>query len=128
MPYELNSTLNDDEGDWIGKHGENRYRDWNELKYSVRSIEAYAPFRNKIQVLVNSLNTSHNSAGKQMPTWLDADETGPILEVLAQDEFFDEKHQGCLPSFNSLTIENQLHNTESGVDRVSAGMCLPRCD
>lgn len=118
-PYELNSTLNDDEGDWIGKHGENRYRDWNELKYSVRSIEAFAPFRNKIQVLVNSLNASRDPAAKQTPTWLDTGRTGGILEVLTQNDFFDEQHRDCLPTFNSLTIENELHNTESGVDRVS---------
>ncbi|SMY26217.1 unnamed protein product [Zymoseptoria tritici ST99CH_1A5] len=120
-PYELNSTLNDPEGAWIGKHGENRYRDWNELKYSVRSIEEYARFRNKIQVLVNSLNgTSDKGARKQIPMWLDTLKATDTFEVLTQEDFFEEDKQGCLPTFNSLTIENQIHNTDSGVDRLFA--------
>ncbi|KAI5366631.1 putative stealth protein CR2 region 2 [Septoria linicola] len=119
-PYELNSTLNDPEGSWLGRHGENRYRDWNELKYSVRSIEKYAPFRNKIQILVNSLYGATAAKGKQIPSWLDESKIGGIFEVLAQEEFFELDKQDCLPSFNSLTIENQLHNTESGVDRLFA--------
>lgn len=117
-PYELNSTLNDKEGTWIGRHGENRYRDWNEFKYSVRSVEKYAPFRNKIQVLVNSLSDNEQNVAKQIPGWLDQSKAGNIFEVLTQEDFFEADKQHCLPSFNSLTIENQLHNTESGVDRV----------
>ncbi|KAM3414602.1 3-O-alpha-D-mannopyranosyl-alpha-D-mannopyranose xylosylphosphotransferase [Cercospora zeina] len=121
-PYELNSTLNDREGTWIGRHGENRYRDWNELKYSVRSVETFAPFRNKIQLLVNSLEDRGGSqqTTKQVPAWLNEEETKGIFEVLAQEEFFREETRDCLPSFNSLTIENELHNTDSGVDRMFA--------
>ena len=117
-PYELNSTLHDKEGTWIGRHGENRYRDWNEFKYSVRSVEKYAPFRNKIQVLVNSLSENDQQVSKQIPGWLDQRRAGDIFEVLTQEDFFESDKRHCLPSFNSLTIENQLHNTESGVDRV----------
>lgn len=121
-PYELNSTLNDADGQWIGNHGENRYRDWNELKYSVRSVERYAPFRNKIQILVNALTSSENegTAPKQVPTWLDEQKTADILEVLAQEDFFEDDKLDCLPTFNSLTIENQIHNTDSGVDKLFA--------
>jgi hypothetical protein len=118
-PYELNSTLNDPEGRWRASHGENRYRDWNELKYSVRSVEAYAPFENKIQVLVNSLQHPDGSVTKQVPSWLDSTKTGDVFEVLATEEFFEADKRGCLPTFNSLTIENQLHNTPSETDRVS---------
>ncbi|CAK1367879.1 unnamed protein product [Cercospora beticola] len=121
-PYELNSTLNDDDGTWLGRHGENRYRDWNELKYSIRSVEKHAPFRNKIQLLVNSLNDNNDSGVpiKQIPTWLDERKVGGILEVLTQEDFFGEEKRGCLPTFNSLSIENELHNTKSGVDRLFA--------
>lgn len=71
-PYELNSTLNDKDGKWIRSHGENRYRDWDELKYSVRSVEKYAPFMNKIQLLVNSLiageDAGEDAVVKQVPS------------------------------------------------------------
>ncbi|KXS93473.1 hypothetical protein AC579_7085 [Pseudocercospora musae] len=118
-PYELNSTLNDKEGAWISSHGENRYRDWDELKYSVRSVEKYAPFKNKIQVLVNSLGTAEANATKQVPTWLSGS-AGNAFEVLAQEEYFEPDKKGCLATFNSISIENQLHNTNSRVDRLFA--------
>lgn len=119
-PYELNSTLNDADGAWLEQHGQNRYRDWNELKYSIRSIEEFAPFRNKIQILVNPLVGTGKMPSKQIPLWLDTDKIGKSLEVLSQEDFFEEDKQGCLPTFNSISIENQLHNTASGVDRVRA--------
>jgi hypothetical protein len=117
-PYELNSVLNDDEGKWIHSHGVNRYRDWDELRYSVRSLERYAPgFRNKIQILVNSVDGS--DASKQIPTWLNDDPaTREVVQVLSQEEFFDPEKHACLPTFNSLTIENQLFNTPSDTDYV----------
>jgi Stealth protein CR2, conserved region 2/Stealth protein CR1, conserved region 1 len=117
-PYELNSVLNDVEGTWIKSHGRNRYRDWDELRYSLRSIEKYARnFRNKIQILVNSVNGTDD--GKQIPWWLNAEQsTYDIVQVLAQEEFFDQEKHVCLPTFNSLTMENQIFNTPSNVDHV----------
>ncbi|CAL3970457.1 unnamed protein product [Diplocarpon coronariae] len=132
-PYEINSTLNDQDGLWLQSHRVNRYRDWDELRYSIRSVEMYASsFRNKIQLLVNSVGnpleaetaTVENPAaivGKQRPTWLKDDEaTGDTVQVLAQEDFFDDAEQGCLPTFNSLTIENQIFNTKSETDRIFA--------
>jgi hypothetical protein len=131
LPYELNSTLNDKEGIWLGSHRVNRYRDWDELRYSIRSVEQYAgTFRNKIQLLVNAVagpNDSFNATvenpasitGKQVPLWLKEDEaTRKVVQILSQEDFFDENEQGCLPTFNSLTIEGQLFNTASDTDRV----------
>lgn len=117
-PYELNSVLNDVEGKWIESHGVNRYRDWDELRYSLRSIEKHAAqFRNKIQILVNSVNGTED--GKQIPWWLNAEPTThEVVQVLAQEEFFDQEKHVCLPTFNSLTIENQIFNTPSDVDHV----------
>ncbi|MAD87895.1 MAG: hypothetical protein CL912_33455 [Deltaproteobacteria bacterium] len=130
-PYEVNSTLNDPEGLWLESHRVNRYRDWDELRYSIRSVEKYAStFRNKIQLLVNSVAnpleaetaTVEDPAeilGKQRPLWLNTDEvTNRTVQILSQEEFFDESEKGCLPAFNSLTIENQIYNTESETDRV----------
>jgi len=117
-PFELNSVLNDPEGKWIGTHGINRYRDWDELRYSLRSIEKHAAtFRNKIQIIVNSVEGTE--AGKQVPTWLNDDEnTKEVVQVLRQEDFFDMEKHVCLPTFNSLTIENQLFNTQSDTDVV----------
>lgn len=119
LEYELNSTLNDAEGLWMKAHGVNRYRDWDELRYSIRSVERYAKkFRNKIQILVNAVK-SDSTIWKQKPSWLaENDETMKTVEVLSQEDFFEEESQGCLPTFNSLTIENQIFNTKSDVDRV----------
>jgi hypothetical protein len=41
------------------------------------------------------------------------------VQVLSQEEFFGPEERKCLPSFDSLTIENQLYNTKSETDRVS---------
>jgi hypothetical protein len=127
----VNSTLNDPEGKWLESHRVNRYRDWDELRYSIRSVEKYAgTFRNKIQLLVNAVANPNEAAdatvdnpativGKQKPLWLKDDaETNDVVQVLSQEDFFDETEQSCLPTFNSLTIENQIFNTKSDTDRV----------
>lgn len=132
FPYEVNSTLNDPEGIWLESHRVNRYRDWDELRYSIRSVEKYAGnFRSKIQLLVNAVADSKDAlnatvenpariVGKQRPLWLKNDgHTRDVVQVLSQEDFFDESEQGCLPTFNSLTIENQIFNTKSNTDRVS---------
>jgi hypothetical protein len=122
-PYEINSTLNDEAGLWLASHGSNRYREWDELRYSMRSVEKYANnFTNRIQILVNAYEEKpHNETplsrmGKQRPHWL-KDDTERV-QVLSQEEFFGPDERKCLPSFDSLTIENQLYNTKSETDRV----------
>lgn len=121
-PYELNSTLNDPEGTWLESHSSNRYREWDELRYSVRSVEKYAhKFMNRVQFLVNAFKTEDGSAeayGKQRPHWLKEDHAK--AQVLSQEEFFGREERKCLPTFDSLTIENQIFNTPSNVDRMFA--------
>ncbi|KAH0334439.1 hypothetical protein KCU81_g9479, partial [Aureobasidium melanogenum] len=121
-PYELNSSLNDEAGEWIASHGVNRYRDWDELRYSIRSVEKHASsFRNNIQILVNAIEDFDGKISKQRPLWLKEDAAiGEELQVLSQEEFFGEDEAKCLPTFNSLTIENQIHNTPSDTDRIFA--------
>jgi hypothetical protein len=123
-PYEINSSLNDPEGVWMASHGSNRYREWDELRYSMRSVEKYAgSFTNRIQILVNAFKnfktdeSSPTTYGKQRPHWLRSDMEK--VQVLSQEEFFGPEERKCLPSFDSLTIENQLYNTKSETDRVS---------
>ncbi|KAI9729520.1 MAG: Xanthine phosphoribosyltransferase 1 [Claussenomyces sp. TS43310] len=132
-PYELESPLNDPEGTWLNSHGVNRYRDWDELRYSVRTVERFAQsFRNKIQILVNSVGREGDArvatldepaeiAGRQKPLWIkDDDNTKDVVEILTQEEFFDESEAACLPTFNSLAIESQIYNTKSTTDRFFA--------
>jgi hypothetical protein len=116
--------LNDAEGKWITSHGVNRYRDWDELRYSFRSVEKNAgSFRNNIQVLVNSIDTQKGNLVRQMPGWLDQEKmVSNAVQVLSQEDYFEEEKRACLPTFNSLTMENQIFNTPSNVDEV----CLPR--
>ncbi|KAF2179426.1 hypothetical protein K469DRAFT_716424 [Zopfia rhizophila CBS 207.26] len=125
LPYELNSSLNDPDGVWIKSHSSNRYREWNELRYSMRSVEKYAGhFANRIQILVNAFqnyredSSSPITYGKQRPYWLRDDLEK--VQVLSQEEFFGPDERKCLPTFDSLTIENQLYNTKSETDRLFA--------
>ena len=118
-PYELQSVLNDLDGNWTKSHGVNRYRDWDELRYSVRSVEKHASsFLNKVQIIVNSVD---DAGDRQRPDWLREDPaTEAVIDVLAQEDFFEAEKQHCLPTFNSLTIENQLFNTPSKSDHFFA--------
>ncbi|QDS72617.1 hypothetical protein FKW77_001770 [Venturia effusa] len=124
--YELSSRLNDKAGKWISEHSINRYRDWDELRYSFRSLDAYARnFTNKIQVLTNSIPSSANDSTPQLqaqrPVWLKLDAvTQKHVEVLSQEDFFDPSMAQCVPSFDSLSIESQIHNTPSTVDQMVA--------
>lgn len=124
--YELLSPLNDEEGRWISKHSINRYRDWDELRYSFRSLDRYAKsFTNKIQLLVNSVPPTsaptEDAYRPQRPTWLKDDhETRQNVHILRQEDFFAGTERQCLPSFDSVSIETQLHNTPSNVDQLIA--------
>lgn len=61
-PYELNSSLNDDDGVWLFSHDTNLYREWDELRFPVRSVEGYAgTFLNRIQMLVNAVELPPNT-------------------------------------------------------------------
>lgn len=87
----------------------------------MRSVEKYAgSFVNRIQILVNAFYESGQSStrimNKQRPSWLNKSQK---VQVLSQEEFFGPEERKCLPSFDSLTIENQLYNTKSETDRVS---------
>ncbi|KAF2646170.1 hypothetical protein P280DRAFT_388134 [Massarina eburnea CBS 473.64] len=123
-PYEINSSLNDPDGIWVSSHGTNRYREWDELRYSMRSVEKYAgSFMNRIQILVNAFQEPSKAdmsskMSKQRPQWLRG--KSRKVQVLSQEEFFGPEERNCLPSFDSLTIENQLYNTKSETDRLFA--------
>lgn len=81
------------EGD---QHSLNRYRDSNELKYSLRSLELYAPWIHKIYIVTDN----------QVPNWLDT--THPRIQMISHTDIFNNVSH--LPVFSSPAIEAHLHN------------------
>jgi|JI10StandDraft_1071094.scaffolds.fasta_scaffold27383_5 hypothetical protein len=73
----------------------NRYRDnLDLLKYSLRSLEAHAPWIGRVHVV---------TARPQIPRWLDT--SAPGLRIVHHDEIFEARH---LPTFSSFAIEASL--------------------
>ncbi|QXQ08970.1 Stealth CR1 domain-containing protein [Paeniglutamicibacter sp. Y32M11] len=72
-----------------------RFQDREELKYSLRSLEMFAPWVNHIYIVTNG----------QVPQWLDQD--NPLITVVAHAEIFDTDLD--LPTFNSHAIEANIH-------------------
>ena len=72
-----------------------RYRDNGELRYSLRSLELYAPWVNNIYIVTNG----------QVPSWLDV--THKKIILVTHEQIFPDR--SCLPTFNSCAIEMQLH-------------------
>lgn len=72
-----------------------RFRNHDELKYSLRSVYAFAPFVRHIFIVTSG----------QKPKWL-ADH--PKITVVSHKEIFS--HKKHLPTFNSIAIEANLHH------------------
>ncbi|MEU8570126.1 stealth conserved region 3 domain-containing protein [Streptomyces pathocidini] len=78
--------------------GDARFRNRDELRYSLRSLATHAPWVRNIHLV---------TAG-QTPEWLDTSRPG--IQVVDHREIFaDPTH---LPTFNSHAIESQLHRIE----------------
>lgn len=71
-----------------------RYADNDELKYSLRSIDKYAPWIRKIFIVTDN----------QTPSWLDT--SNPKIQIVDHKEILPSE---CLPCFNSVVIEHHLH-------------------
>jgi glycosyltransferase involved in cell wall biosynthesis len=78
--------------------GEERFRDLEELRYSLRSLHAFAPWVRHIWLVTDD----------QTPAWLDPDAPG-LTVVSHRDIFHDPTH---LPTFNSHSIEANLHHID----------------
>jgi len=76
-----------------------RWMDNNELLYSLRSINDFAPWVNNIFIVTDN----------QVPAWLDINH--PKIHVIDHTEIFPENTD--LPVFNSMAIEAQIHRIES---------------
>lgn len=71
-----------------------RYVDNEELKYSLRSVEKYAPWIRKIFIVTDD----------QIPEWLDT--SHPKIRIVDHTDIMPPE---CLPCFNSVVIEHHLH-------------------
>lgn len=71
-----------------------RYADNDELKYSLRSIEKYAPWLRRIFIVTDN----------QVPVWLDT--ANPKVRIVDHKEIMPDV---CLPCFNSAVIEHFLY-------------------
>ncbi|MFD9567150.1 stealth conserved region 3 domain-containing protein [Streptomyces sp. NPDC059994] len=78
--------------------GDVRFRNRDELRYSLRSLEMFAPWVRTIYLVTDD----------QTPDWLDTEQHG--IKVVSHREIF--KDQAWLPTFNSHAIESQLYRIE----------------
>ncbi|WP_307834826.1 stealth family protein [Paractinoplanes lichenicola] len=89
------------ENGWVtGSSGQtandSRFVSRDELRYSLRSLHAYAPWIRHVYLVTDD----------QVPPWLDT--TRPDLTVVSHREIFGGA--GRLPTFNSQAIESRLHH------------------
>jgi len=73
-----------------------RFVSINELKYSLRSLYKYAPWVNKIYIVVDD---------DQVPSFVN--EKNPKIKIIKHSEIMDPSH---LPVFNSVAIEANIHH------------------
>ncbi len=72
-----------------------RFLSRDELRYSLRSVDRFAPFVRKVHIVTD----------RQIPRWLDTQH--PRLHIVFHDDLFkDATH---LPTFSSQAIESHLH-------------------
>lgn len=80
-----------------GDKNEIRFRDWGNLRYWFRGVEKFAPWVNKV----------HFVTCGHVPDWLDLN--APKLHFVKHSDYIPTSY---LPTFNSHTIELNLHRIE----------------
>jgi glycosyltransferase involved in cell wall biosynthesis len=75
-----------------------RFRNRDELRYSLRSLDMYAPWIRNIYIVTD----------RQVPAWLDP--AHPRVRVVDHTEIFGD--DGVLPTYNSHAIESRMHHIE----------------
>jgi hypothetical protein len=73
-----------------------RFANHDELMFSLRGVERYLPWIRKIHIVTD----------KQVPSWLKVDH--PKIHIVDHSEIFPDP--ACLPTFNSVAIEANLHH------------------
>ena len=76
---------------------EERYRDWELLRYWFRGVEKFAPW----------VRTIHFVTWGHVPEWLDLE--NPKLHIVNDEDYISQE---CLPTFNSNAIEMSFHKIE----------------
>ena len=89
------TSLSANESDIDDSMSPNRYRDSNELKYSLRSLIRNAPWIRHIYIVTDN----------QVPSWLNLD-SGKLSLISHEDIFENKSH---LPVFSSPAIEAHIH-------------------
>ena len=82
--------------------GEERYRDWELLKYWFRGVEKFSPWVRKI----------HFITWGHLPEWLNTEH--PKLHVVRHEDYIPKEY---LPIFNSNVLEIYMHNIEGLSER-----------
>ncbi|CAG9857509.1 unnamed protein product [Phyllotreta striolata] len=80
-----------------------RFDDKYELKFSLRSLEKFAPWINHVYIVTNG----------QIPYWLNLDYDK--VSIITHEEIF--KDVANLPTFSSPAIESNLHRTTVGLSQ-----------
>uniref|UniRef100_F6ZDG1 N-acetylglucosamine-1-phosphotransferase subunits alpha/beta n=1 Tax=Ciona intestinalis TaxID=7719 RepID=F6ZDG1_CIOIN len=80
-----------------------RFEDNEELRYSLRSVEKYAPWVRHIYIVTNG----------QIPYWLNMD--APRVTLVTHEEIFVNKSH--LPTFSSPAIEAHIHRIPGLADK-----------
>ena len=75
-----------------------RFKNRDELKYSLRSVWQFAPWVNHVYIVTDD----------QYPSWLDR--SHPKVDVVSHRDIFNP--DDALPVFNSHAIESQLHHID----------------
>lgn len=74
---------------------ESRYASYDELRYSLRSLDLYAPWVRRVYLVTEG----------HLPEWLEV--SHPRLRIVRHDEIFADPT--VLPTFSSRAIESQLY-------------------
>lgn len=77
-----------------GEDCSGRYADNEELRFSLRSVEKYAPWIRTVFIVTD----------RQVPRWLDT--AHPKIRIVDHSEILPPK---AMPTFNSVVIEHHLH-------------------
>lgn len=85
-----------------GDSSEERFRDWELLKYWFRGVNKFAPWVNQIHFVTYG----------HIPKWLN--KKNPKLNIVSHQDFIPEEY---LPTFNSHTIENNMHKIKNLSDK-----------
>lgn len=87
--------LQPDREDHLKEIDANRFEDNEELRYSLRSLEKYAPWVRRIYLVTNG----------QIPHWLNLDH--PRLTIITHQDIFPNTSH--LPTYSSPAIESHIH-------------------